>query len=74
MNDKIKGIIVCTVVLACLGGTLGILKLTGADGADSSSSDSSSKTTTSSKVDESVKLVEAEASDIAKISAVNEFC
>lgn len=73
MNDKIKGIIVCTVVLACLGGTLGILKLTGADSADSSSADSSSKTSTSSKVDESVKLVEAQASDIVKITAVNEF-
>ncbi len=73
MNSKLKGIIVCGVVVLCLGGTLAILELTGAAGNDSSSADDSSRASLStSSEDESVQLVNKEPSDIVKITAVNE--
>ena len=71
MNSKAKGIIVCAVVVACLGGTLGILELTGADTGDSSSAVTTSASTSSEK-DESVKLVDKQAADVAELTAVNE--
>ena len=71
MNSKAKGIIVCAVVVVCLGGTLGILELTGADTGDSSSAVTTSASTSSEK-DESVKLVDKQAADVAELTAVNE--
>lgn len=71
MNSKFKGIIVCAVVLVCLGATLAILKLTGADTDDSSSESDSSEKSTSSEEDESVQLVDREANDVAELTAEN---
>lgn len=70
MNDKLKGIIIGGVVLAALGGTLGVLKLTGAD---VTTDDSSSEAVSSSEVDESVKLIDVTADDIKSISVSNEY-
>ncbi len=71
MNEKVKGLVIGAVVLAALGGTLGILKLTGADNVPADES-SSSKAAASSKVDESVQLIDAAAADIREIDVTNE--
>ncbi len=70
MNDKIKGIIVCGVVVACLGGTLGILKLTGADTSSEDESEAESSETESEE-DESVQLIDVDSDDIAQIVVTN---
>ncbi len=74
MNEKVRGMIVAGVVLAALGGTLGVLHLTGMDktAGDDSSDASSVKATTSSE-DLSVKLIDVEAKDIRQIDVTNEF-
>jgi hypothetical protein len=72
MNSKLKGIIVCIVVLVGLGGTLAVLKLTGADTADDSSADSSETEASTSSEDESVQLVDMDASDVVSVVAENE--
>ena len=72
MNDKLKGIIVCAVVVGALGATLGIMKLTGMDAP--ASDDSSSKSPTASKAeepDESVKLIDVQPEDVQKITVIN---
>lgn len=73
MNDKVKGIIVCGVVLACLGGTLGILKLMGIDTSDSDSEAESSSAASLDSDVESVQLIDVSASDIAKVEVSNEY-
>jgi hypothetical protein len=73
MNTKLKGIIVCAVMVVGLGGTLALLKITGVDSTDSTADDSSSTSTTSSTADESVQLVDAESDDIEQISVTNEY-
>lgn len=74
MNGKIQGIIVCGVVIACLGGTLVFLQHSGKDDASNSQADSSSSAavSTESKA-ESVLLIDSSADKISKITAVNEF-
>lgn len=74
MNEKVRGMIVAGVVLAALGGTLGVLHLTGMDktAGDDSSDASSVKATTSSE-DLSVKLIDVETKDIKQIDVTNEF-
>ena len=72
MNVKLKGIIVCAVVVGALGATLGIMKLTGMDAP--ASDDSSSKSATASKAeepDESVKLIDVQPEDVQKITVIN---
>lgn len=71
MNEKVKGLVIGTVVLAALGGTLGILKLTGADKVPADNSSSSKAATTSSHVDESVQLINVASTDIAEIDVSN---
>ncbi|MCD8094687.1 MAG: DUF4340 domain-containing protein [Ruminococcus sp.] len=73
MNDKLKGIIVCGVVVACLGATLGVLKLTGVDTSDEDEEDSSEESTSSEEEDESVQLIDVETDDIAQIYVTNEY-
>ena len=46
MNEKVKGLVIGVVVLGALGGTLGILKLTGADKVPADDSSSSKAATT----------------------------
>lgn len=75
MNSKVKGIIVCAVVLVGLGGTLAVLELTGADSAESSSGGTDSQSVqdaTASKEDESVQLVDMDAADVVSLTAENE--
>lgn len=71
MNGKIQGIIVCGVVVACLGGTLAFLNATG--GGSESESDSSSQTVNDTSEDTSVLLIDSTADDIESISAVNQY-
>lgn len=76
MNEKTRGIIIAVVVLAALGGTLGVLHLTGMDSSgsgDSSGDSSAAKSSVTSSVDESVKLIDTEAQDIKKITVTNEY-
>ena len=70
MNDKLKGIIIGGVVLAALGGTLAVMKFTGLDTPTESSSETASS---SSKVDESVQLIDKTAADITSIDVKNGF-
>ena len=71
MNGKIQGIIVCGVIIACLGGTLAFLNATGGDTA--SDTDSSSQTVNENSEDTSVLLIDSSADDIKSITAVNEY-
>ncbi|WP_124100304.1 DUF4340 domain-containing protein [Ruminococcus sp. Marseille-P6503] len=71
MNGKIQGIIVCGVIIACLGGTLAFLNATGGD--SSSDTDSSSQTVNENSEDTSVLLIDSTADDIKSIAAVNEY-
>ncbi len=70
MNGKIQGIIVCGVIIGCLGGMLAFLNATG--GADKKD-ESSSEVIKTESVDESVMLVEKDTIDIKSISAQNEY-
>lgn len=65
MNGKIQGIIVCGVIIACLGGTLAFLKMNGGNDNSSSTSDSSS---VAEKKDESVLLIDSSADKISKVA------
>lgn len=71
MNGKIQGIIVCGVIIACLGGTLAFLNATGGDTA--SDTDSSSQTVNENSEDTSVLLIDSSSDDIKSITAVNEY-
>lgn len=73
MNEKVKGIVIGAVVLAALGGTFGILKLTGADKVQTDESSSSKASTASSRVDESVQLLDCTSSDIKEIDVTNSY-
>lgn len=74
MNEKVRGMIVAGVVLAALGGTLGVLHLAGMDkGSGDDSSDASSAAATTSSEDLSVKLIDVETKDITQIVVTNEF-
>lgn len=74
MNEKVRGMIVAGVVLAALGGTLGVLHLTGMDktSGDESSDASSVKSATASE-DLSVKLIDVDPAEIRQIDVTNEF-
>lgn len=74
MNEKVKGLVIGAVVLAALGGTLWVLKLTGADKVASDDSSSlQSEQSSSSEVDESVQLIDTAVSDIKQIDITNSF-
>lgn len=70
MNEKTRGIVIGTVVLAALGATLGVMKLTGADKVPG---DSSSETSVSSSEadDESIPILEVGVNDITKVTVTN---
>ena len=69
MNGKIQGIIVCVVVIFCLGATLIVLKFTGKDDNETSSAVESMLADDSK--DETVSLIDVAAGDIEKLTAVN---
>ncbi len=73
MNDKLKGIIVCTVALGALGAAFGVLKLTGMDKPAGENDSSSSASAKAEEPDESVKLIDVETQDVRKVTATNEF-
>ena len=71
MNEKTRGIVVGTVVLAALGATLGVMKLTGAvDTPDDSSSSSAAET--SVEAEESISIIDVADGDIKKVTVTNE--
>ena len=69
MNGKLQGIIICAVVLVCLGGMLLFLNLTGKDNNDNSSAEESSAI--NSQVDESVLLIDSSSDRILTVKATN---
>lgn len=70
MNSKIKGIIICGVVVACLGVTLAVLELTGKP--DDSSSDPSALASELIEDENTIPLTAYVAEDISKITFENE--
>lgn len=71
MNGKVQGIIVCGVIIACLGGTLAFLNATGSE--DPTKADSSSQTVKEESEDTSVLLIDSSSDKIKSISAENEY-
>ncbi len=67
MNGKLQGIIVCVIVLLCLGGALIFLNKTGKSGNESSTSESAA----SSEADESVKIIDSSADEIKSVKISN---
>ena len=71
MNGKLQGIIICAVVILCLGGTLLVLNLTG----DSNSKDSSNAESSSaveSKEDNSFLIIDSSSDKILGVDVSNE--
>lgn len=72
MNGKIQGIIVCGVIIACLGGTLVFLQTTGKDSSSKAEETSSAAVNTSSE-DESVLLIDSSSDNISKVEVENSY-
>lgn len=72
MNGKIQGIIICVVVLACLGGVLVFLQKTGKENS-SSVTDSSSSVINSDSEKKATKLIDSSSDKISKITIENKY-
>lgn len=70
MNGKLQGIIICVVVIVCLGGMLLFLNLTGDNDTDNSSVEESS---TVNSEDESVLLIDSSSDKISSVRISNEY-
>ena len=71
MNGKLQGIIICVIVIICLGGMLLFLTLTDKDNGDDSSAAES--TAAESEADESVLLIDSSSEKISSVKISNEF-
>lgn len=69
MNGKLQGIIICAVVIVCLGGMLLFLNLTGNDKTDNSSAEESSAV--DSQKDETVLIIDSSSDKILTVEAKN---
>lgn len=72
MNGKIQGIIVCGVIIACLGGTLAFLQTTGKDPSSKAEESSSAALNTNSE-DESVLLIDSSSDKITSVEVKNSY-
>lgn len=70
MNGKLQGIIICVVVILCLGGTLLFLNLTGGQDSDNSGSEESSAV--SSQEEKEILIIDSSSEKINSVEISNE--
>lgn len=72
MNKKLQGIIICVVVILCLGGTLLLLNLTGDNGKDNSIT-SESSSASDSKEDNSILIIDSSSDKVTSVDVSNKL-